>query len=404
MLDFGALPPEVNSHRMYTGTGAGPLLAAASGWDALAAQLASFAAGYLAELTELQAQAWTGSASTAMTTATSPYITWLTTTAAQAETTANQARAAVAAYEAAFAATVPPTEVAANRLQLLTLIATNFLGQNTGAIAATEALYAEMWAQDATAMYGYAASATTASTLTPFSTPPTTTNPAGHTSQSAAANQAVANSAGQTQSTLMQLASTLSQQGATLTTTNTASGNAAAATSVTTVATALLTAIVPLIGAFNHLTSNPVTYALTVANMMNFIRADYQAWQQQEGILKKLEKARHKAEAKTKDFLLGGNGTVLVDINNAARIGGLSVPKAWATATPAPDATAQQVAAKTTKFRALPPWATQPAPEAPGPQAMPTLGPIRDSEQPTGNKMFRMRERRFHMPRPAAGG
>jgi PPE-repeat protein len=32
------------------------------------------------------------------------------------------------------------------------LVATNFLGQNTPAIAATEAQYAEMWAQDAAVM------------------------------------------------------------------------------------------------------------------------------------------------------------------------------------------------------------------------------------------------------------
>ncbi|MCV7061583.1 PPE domain-containing protein [Mycolicibacterium vaccae] len=63
------------------------------------------------------------------------------------------------AYEAAFAATVPPAVVAENRIQLAMLVATNFFGQNTPAIAATEAAYAEMWAQDAAAMYGYAASA-----------------------------------------------------------------------------------------------------------------------------------------------------------------------------------------------------------------------------------------------------
>ena len=45
---------------------------------------------------------------------------------------------------------------AANRAQLMSLIAINILGQNTPAIAATEADYGEMWAQDATAMYGYA--------------------------------------------------------------------------------------------------------------------------------------------------------------------------------------------------------------------------------------------------------
>ena len=39
--------------------------------------------------------------------------------------------------------------IAANRSLLATLVATNFLGINTPAIAATEAQYAEMWVQDA---------------------------------------------------------------------------------------------------------------------------------------------------------------------------------------------------------------------------------------------------------------
>ncbi len=87
--------------------------------------------------------------------------------------------------------TVPPVVIAANRSLLMSLIATNVLGQNTAAIAATEVHYAEMWAQDATAMYGYAGSAATASTLTPFASPPPTTNPAGGTQQAGAAAQSV---------------------------------------------------------------------------------------------------------------------------------------------------------------------------------------------------------------------
>ncbi len=34
-MDFGALPPEINSARMYAGPGSGPMLAAASAWDVL---------------------------------------------------------------------------------------------------------------------------------------------------------------------------------------------------------------------------------------------------------------------------------------------------------------------------------------------------------------------------------
>jgi PPE-repeat protein len=126
-----------------------------------------------------------------MAAAAAPYMEWMTTTAAQAEQTATQAKAAAAAYEAAFAMTVPPPLIAANRSLLMTLITTNIFGQNTAAIAATETDYAEMWAQDATAMYGYAGSSAAASTLTPFTSPPPTTNPAGGTQQAAATAQAI---------------------------------------------------------------------------------------------------------------------------------------------------------------------------------------------------------------------
>jgi PPE-repeat protein len=154
MFDFGALPPEINSARMYSGPGSAPMMAAASAWDALAAQLESYAAGYASTLSELQGL-WAGGASFAMAGALAPYVAWASATAAQAEQTAGRARAAAAAYEAAFAATVPPGVVAANRIQLAVLVATNFFGQNAPAIAAAEAAYEHMWAADVAAMIGY---------------------------------------------------------------------------------------------------------------------------------------------------------------------------------------------------------------------------------------------------------
>src|SRR5262249_52766276 len=55
---------------------------------------------------------------------------------------------AAATYEAAFAMTVPPPVIAANRALLSALVATNWLGQNTPAIAAQEGVYEAMWAAD----------------------------------------------------------------------------------------------------------------------------------------------------------------------------------------------------------------------------------------------------------------
>ncbi|WIM85757.1 PPE family protein [Candidatus Mycobacterium wuenschmannii] len=194
-MDFAFLPPEVNSGRMYTGPGSAPMLAAATAWDDLAAELSSLAASYSSETTGLTGAAWRGPSSESMAAAAGTYVGWMNATAAQADETAGQAKAAIAAYEAAFAATVPPPVIEANRALLAALVATNILGQNTPAIAATEAHYMEMWAQDATAMYGYAGSAASASVLTPFTEPPRTTNPVAAAQQPAAAVQAGASNA-----------------------------------------------------------------------------------------------------------------------------------------------------------------------------------------------------------------
>jgi PPE-repeat protein len=203
MLDFGALPPEINSTRMYAGPGPGSMLAAAAAWQSLADELTSAAANYGSVVSTLTSGPWAGPSAVSMAAAVAPYVTWLSATGEQAEQTAAQATAAAGAYETAFAATVPPPLIVANRSLLATLVATNFLGQNTPAIAATEAHYGEMWAQDATAMYGYAGASATAAQVTPFTTPPQTTNPTGLTGQAGAAAQAAGTSSGTDVETLL---------------------------------------------------------------------------------------------------------------------------------------------------------------------------------------------------------
>jgi PPE-repeat protein len=208
MIDFAMFPPEINSGRMYAGPGAGPMTAASAAWDALADELylAATAFGYtVSDLTS----SWLGPSSVSMAGAAATYVSWITGTAAQAALTAAQATAAVAAYEVAFAMTVPPPVIAANRALLLALIATNFFGQNTPAIMATEALYAEMWAQDAAAMHGYAAASSAASALTPFTTPLEATNPSGFAGMAAAVTQAAGTSAGTGAQTVAPLSSSV---------------------------------------------------------------------------------------------------------------------------------------------------------------------------------------------------
>lgn len=191
MLNFGALPPEVNSAKMYAGPGSGSLLAAAAAWNAVSAEMRSAAASYEAVIKSLASEGWLGPASAKMAAAVEPFVDWMNTTAVQAEQAGAQANAAAAAYEAAFVATVPPPLVAANRTLLSNLVATNLIGQNTAMIAATEAQYGEMWAQDASAMTSYAASARTATEMTPFTQPQSDTTADGPQQQSNAVFRAL---------------------------------------------------------------------------------------------------------------------------------------------------------------------------------------------------------------------
>jgi PPE-repeat protein len=196
MLNFGALPPEINSAKMYAGPGSGSLLAASAAWNALAAEMRSAATNYDAVITSLVSEGWLGPASQKMSAAIAPYLEWLNTTAVQAEQVGAQANAAAAAYEAAFAATVPPPVVAANRTLQANLVASNIFGQNTGAIAATDARYGEMWAQDASAMTSYTTASRAASEMTTFSAPQSDTTTGATALQSnavlGATNNAVA--------------------------------------------------------------------------------------------------------------------------------------------------------------------------------------------------------------------
>jgi PPE-repeat protein len=161
-MNFSVLPPEVNSARLFSGAGSAPMLEAASAWNGLAEQLASASSSFSSVTSGLTAQAWQGPASAAMAAAAAPYAGWLSAAAARATGAAGQAQAVADAFEAARAATIHPLAVAANRNGLVQLVMSNFFGQNAPVIAATEAQYEQMWAQDVTAMAGYHAGASAA--------------------------------------------------------------------------------------------------------------------------------------------------------------------------------------------------------------------------------------------------
>jgi PPE-repeat protein len=210
VVDFGMLPPEVNSARMYAGPGSSSMQAAASSWNGLAAELSSAATGYEQVVNQLVSDEWMGPASTAMASAAQSYVSWLSNTATQAEQAATQATSAAAAYEQAFAATIPPPMVAANRAETAAAVQANVFGQYTALIAQLEAQYGEMWAQDSSAMYTYASQSAAATQVTPFASPAASTNPAGTATQAAAVTAAQGNSAAtSSQSILQELISVL---------------------------------------------------------------------------------------------------------------------------------------------------------------------------------------------------
>lgn len=145
-MSFLALPPEINSGRIFAGAGLGPMLAAAAAWDGLATELASAATFFGSVISGLAGGSWQGPAAAAMTSAAAPYVGWLNMATAQAEQAAAHARTMAGAFEAVRAATVHPAIVAANRTQLMSLVRSNLLGLNAPAIAAAEAVYEQMWA------------------------------------------------------------------------------------------------------------------------------------------------------------------------------------------------------------------------------------------------------------------
>ncbi|MDT5260446.1 MAG: hypothetical protein QOD10_5526 [Mycobacterium sp.] len=327
-MDFAVLPPELNSGRMYAGPGSGSMVAAAAAWDGLAAQLHSTAASYSSVISGLTA-GWQGPSSAAMAAAAAPYAAWLSGTAAQAEQAAAQARAAATAYQTAFAAMVPPAVIAANRAQLASLVATNLFGQNTPAIAATEAQYGDMWAQDAAAMYGYAGSAAAATQLAPLTEPPQTTNPAGAAGQAAAVTHGVGTSAGtNAKSVLTQLMSAVPHA------LQSAAAPGAPPSSIATIAGAAET--------INGIVSGP-GQASVVVTILNSLA---QYGQNLSGILDGSAGASSQGLGALAAGLGSGmpapgsagfgaaGSAVSVGMGSAGVVGKLSVPPSWAAATP----------------------------------------------------------------------
>ena len=347
-MSFMMFPPEVNSSLMYSGAGSGPLMAAASAWDELAADLESAAASYQTVLAQLTGATWLGPSSARMAAATTPYVDWLAGTAGQAAQTSAQARFAAAAYESAFAGTVEPAVIAANRALLAALVATNFLGQNTPAIAATEAQYMEMWFQDGMTMDTYATVAQQAVVL-PQQTPAPTPSDGGTSANAAAAAQSTANSASSTgtnlATALQNLFPSLSSNsttgnglsGAASTALPSATANALSSATSTVSATTATGSILPVQAAY-YLTmfaSMPAKMLISMSNSMGASQA------MQAGQQAMLADVTSLLDSKMKAMLAGISGqmrgfgsAISAQLASAGKLGGLSVPNGWAQAAP----------------------------------------------------------------------
>lgn len=322
MIDFAALPPEINSMRMYTGAGPAPMMAAAAAWNGLAVELSTTADSFESVVAALTTEQWMGPASLSMAAAAQPFLAWMSYTADATALAGAQAVASAAAFETAYAMTVPPGEVAANRALLAMLVATNVLGQNTPAIAATEAHYGEMWAQDALAMYGYATSSAASGKLNPLAPPAQATNPAGLAAQAAAASQAVQ------QSGLNNLIGDIPNAVGGLA--SPAAADAAALDSVTQSITDLLA--VPFVqntinGAVNTagwFTTAGITTAVFLQHTLNTLPA--------AGSAAGIGSAGAAAVANAVTPIGAGTAPLL---GAASSVGGLSVPASWSAAAPA---------------------------------------------------------------------
>lgn len=335
-MDYGMLPPEVNSGRIYAGAGSGSMSRAAAAWDTLAAELRSAANSYASTLSTLSAQ-WRGPSAVRMAAAASPYTAWLRDTAARAEQAAFQAGIAVHAYQTAFAATVPPAVIAANRSELAALIATNVFGQNTQAITAAEAQYEQMWAQDTAAMYDYAASSAVATRLAPFTAAPPTTNPGGAAAAAVSAAQEIGASAGGVQPILSQLAELMSTTPATL---SNAATSALPVSSAITPLLDLLSSSSPLSIAADFLDTGGravLVGASGVVNTMFGMNLDIM-WMQGAISSVGLSTASGPQLAASMTApnadLTAAAPVVSAQLGSAGLTGGLSVPPNWAAATP----------------------------------------------------------------------
>jgi PPE-repeat protein len=288
---------------MYSGPGPGSLAHAAKAWGVLATQLNDVAMGCRSVISK-PASGWQGVSARVTIQAVAPYVAWLDATAAQARQTAHQANAAASAYGSALAAMVAPHVIVANRLQRISLAEKNCLGQISADIADTDADYERMWVQDAVAMYAYARASADATNLTPFSSPPLSSDPIGPARRNwpLVAAPEITSTGHQVMSAIPLALGSLSSS------------------PLTTLAASLLTVAAPL-SKLSSLTA-PTDFAVSHLNSLNKAAALSEAaamWSLCPAVGRKNDVAPH------------------AKFGSSASIGVLSVPRAWGQWTPRPE-------------------------------------------------------------------
>jgi PPE-repeat protein len=338
VASYAGYPPEVISALIYAGPGSLSYTTAASSWNALSAELQSYALSLENVITELSSEEWYGPTSAQMASSFAPYIQWASTTATQLEQMATQMNDGAAAYEQVFGSVVPPPLIATNRVQLAKAIATNVFGQNNGVISQLESQYNEFWAQNTSAMNTYQVQSNLATkNLTPVKNAPEVATDTGQQTQ------AVSN------------ASTLSSGTAQKTVNATSNATTNATTNATNAATQgnglqelwfLLTGQTILPSSFASFVNGFSPFAGIAYNTEGLPYFSVGMGNSGVQIAKSMglitQGAASAAAAAPKGLsglggMLGGGAapSVAAGLGNAASIGKLAVPAAWSGAMPA---------------------------------------------------------------------
>ncbi|MDV3133308.1 PPE family protein [Mycobacterium sp. 29Ha] len=324
--DYGGLPPEINSGRIWAGPGSGALAESAAAWQALAAEMGSAGMAMQAVL-EALGTSWLGPSSMTMAMAAAPYVAWMVAVAGQCQEAAVAAGQAAMAFEAAHAGVVPPPEIEENRTRLAALIATNFpFNQNAAAIAATEADYDRMWAQDATVLYGYATDAAgVTGSLVPFMPPAATANPAGFAGQAASVAQASGTAAGNVAEKASTAGTQASQMGGT------------DAQTMLSMGPQLMGTIPSVLQGFAQPAMGGLSAPMQSLGQFGSLMSPFMGMMGNPGLTSGLGAAAPVAAAAGGPALgagmggLGGaGGGISAGLGGAGRLGGLSVPATWA--------------------------------------------------------------------------